>query len=379
MFPRIEHINDILPYVKNKKNIIIKDNGNGTISINYTTITDNKLFNCHYARECRGITFWNDTGYIAIRPFQKFFNIGERTETLPEKLDWNNILSITEKIDGSICTTMVINDNVVAKSMSSFDSVHAQRMTQYINKNANLVKFCKRVWDMGYTPIFEYVAPEFQIVIPYEKEELILLAVREMMSGDYISQHNILGLFANCGIKETDMNIITSEHAGFQDYNNLKDMLTRLKNSEGYVIHFNSGQMVKAKTLWYVQLHRCKAQLSEKNVAESCLTGDIDDIKGMMITMGLDITIVNEIDIIVQRGLNSLIEQTEKLFRLYDFEKDDSGKTILRSRKQFAMKYKHEKCFSLVMRLVDGKKVDYINFYRKRILPNKFNNDSVLN
>ena len=375
MYPRIEYIEDILPYVEHKQNINIKDNGNGTTSINYTTITDSKLFNCLYARECRGITFDNATGRIVIRPFQKFFNIGEKAETLPENLDWNDVTSITEKIDGSICTTMVIDDKVVAKSMSSFDSIHAKRMTEHINRDSKLVEFCKRSYELGCTPIFEYVSPEFQIVIPYEKEELTLLAIRHIITGDYGNINTLH--FSGKKLEQLFHKFDTGDN--YIHYDDLKNNeLLHSKDIEGYVITFGNGQIVKAKTLWYTQLHRCKAMLSEKNVAEACLTGDIDDIKGMMTTMGLDITRANEIDIIVSRGLTSLIEQTEKLFNLYDYEYDKNRSRGPKSRKNFALDYKHEKCFGLVMRKIDGKPVDYMEFYKKRILPDKFGKESVI-
>jgi RNA ligase len=378
MYPRIENIKDILPYVENKKNIVIKDNGNGTTSINYTTITDSKLFNCHYTRECRGITFDNKTGNIVIRPFQKFFNIGEKPETMPDKLDWNDVKSITEKIDGSICTTMVIDGAVVAKSMSSFDSIHAKRMTEYINKNWNLVYFCKTSFESGLTPIFEYVAPKFQIVIPYEKEEITLLAIRNMVNGEYINLDLTLPL-RSLALDSLNINLLNNYNRLLNgDYSLLQETLQKAKDTEGYVITFNNGQMVKAKTLWYTQLHRCKAMLSEKNVAEACLTGDIDDIKGMMTTMGLDVTRANEIDIMVSRGLIHLTEQTEKLYNLYDYEYDKNGNRCPKSRKNFALDWKNEKCFPLVMRKIDGKDIDYMEFYKKRILPVKFGKESVI-
>lgn len=372
MFPIIENISDILPYVKDKANIRINENDNGTTSINYTTITDNKLFNCEYARECRGITFDTETGKILIRPFQKFFNIGEMGNT-PDNLNWDNVKSFTEKIDGSICSTVVLNGKVVAKSMSSFDSVHANRMTKFISNSKALTDFCFNISNMGYTPIFEYVSPEFQIVIPYEKEDLILLAVRHNITGTYKNLDDIAATLFNHNIS-----VIQDYTNRGVDYSDLRAMLEEFKDIEGYVIQFNDGHMVKAKTLWYTQLHRCKAMLSEKNVAEACLTGDVDDIVGMMTTMGLSTARVVEINAAICDKLNNIVERLNMLYDLYNFEYDKNGNRGRKSRKNFALDYKHDECFSLVMRKIDQKEIDPIGFYRKRVLPKHFGNDSVI-
>ena len=367
-YPVINHINDLLPYVEHKKNIKITKHDNGTTSFNYKTIFSPKLFNCMYARECRGITFNTKTGKILIRPFHKFFNIGERTETFPQNLDWNNIENITEKIDGSICTTMCLpNGKIIAKSKSSFDSTHANKMNRILEDNKELQEYCWDAFHNGYTPIFEYVSPSTQIVIPYKKETLILLALRNMITGEYRTfdwikkskKHNIPH------VKKLNFNF---------NFTTLKEHLTELKESEGYVIKFKNGQMVKAKSLWYIRLHKCRAGLTEKNIAECCLNGDIDDIRGMMTIMELDQTRVNEIDILVRRGLENLQNQTKKLFNIYDYEYDPNRRRGRASKKKFALEYKNEKVFTLATRLMSDKPVDYIAFYKKHILPTKFFN-----
>ena len=52
-------------------------------------------------RECRGLAFDLD-GKLISRPYHKFFNLGERTETLPEAVDLARPHVILEKLDGSM-------------------------------------------------------------------------------------------------------------------------------------------------------------------------------------------------------------------------------------------------------------------------------------
>ena len=51
-------------------------------------------------RECRGIKFGLD-GNIIARPYSKFFNLGERAETFPEVINWDQKFIILDKLDGS--------------------------------------------------------------------------------------------------------------------------------------------------------------------------------------------------------------------------------------------------------------------------------------
>ncbi|PCK07239.1 MAG: hypothetical protein COA42_15410, partial [Alteromonadaceae bacterium] len=55
----------------------------------------------HIRREFRGMVFDKD-GKLIRRPFHKFFNIGERTETQFTNLDLSKEHDIFEKLDGSM-------------------------------------------------------------------------------------------------------------------------------------------------------------------------------------------------------------------------------------------------------------------------------------
>jgi hypothetical protein len=87
MFPKIETITDILPHIKDQKDIRVKVEDNGFTIICYM-MQGGKTFsgdNSAFALECRGITFRPD-GKIATRLMQKFFNVGETAELAPENL-----------------------------------------------------------------------------------------------------------------------------------------------------------------------------------------------------------------------------------------------------------------------------------------------------
>ena len=102
MFPKIETITDILPHIKDQKDIRVKVKDNGFTIICYM-MQGGKTFsgdNSAFALECRGITFRPD-GKIATRPMQKFFNVGETVELASEKNLWEDVSRVMIKRDGS--------------------------------------------------------------------------------------------------------------------------------------------------------------------------------------------------------------------------------------------------------------------------------------
>lgn len=81
---------------------------NGTVVYDYTYMTDDAFPRigenafAPYARELRGLTFDAETGALLSRPYHKFFNAGEREETLPRNLDFGAAHAVLEKLDGSM-------------------------------------------------------------------------------------------------------------------------------------------------------------------------------------------------------------------------------------------------------------------------------------
>jgi len=83
---KIETIADILPHIKDQKDIRVKVEDNGFTVICYMLKGNNTFSgdNSAFALECRGITFRPDRK-IAARSMQKFFNVGETAELAPKK------------------------------------------------------------------------------------------------------------------------------------------------------------------------------------------------------------------------------------------------------------------------------------------------------
>jgi RNA ligase len=189
-FPEIHHIDDVLPHIKNREEFVVAEREFGFV-INYM-VSMPDTFDMSgpddlagaIRRECRGIKFYPD-GNLAARVFHKWFNIGEREETQSHLIDLSMSHFIEEKRDGSMLHPMMVNGHIRWMTKMGITEV-SEKAEQFINKYKKYNDFAKWCVEKQYTPIFEYTSPNNRIVISYDQDELILLAVRENISGNYI-------------------------------------------------------------------------------------------------------------------------------------------------------------------------------------------------
>ncbi len=221
----------------------------------------------------RGITFNSDTEELVGLPFQKFFNYGENPFTEPDKVNSWNIYSINEKLDGSLVYFVNANDNLCAKTKFDCFSPMATSAKDIVLKDLNASNFIWNHLNDNLTPMFEYIGPDNQVVIPYDTSKLVYLGSRDMETGNYIS-------FIDDNSEIPDIfnlpNIST-------EFLNISDVVSYCNDSkkmeEGFVLHFTNGEMVKIKTRKYVDLHHTLSSiLNEKNLASLILNDELDDL-----------------------------------------------------------------------------------------------------
>ena len=191
---------------------------------------------------CRGLIL-DGNGNIVSRPFRKFFNLGERDESLP-----NELFTATEKMDGSLGISYKIGDKAFIATRGSFESPQALVACQILEEKYSDVKF-----KDGITYLFEIIYPENRIVVDYgDKRDLVLLAMID---------------------NETGMDLPLDYNLGFtvvKHYDGIKDIAElrkkQEKNREGYVVKFESGYRVKVKFDEYMRLHRLMTCITEKSI-----------------------------------------------------------------------------------------------------------------
>ena len=213
-------------------------------------------------RKARGIIFHTD-GTVVARPFDKFFNLNERSETLPDNLPWQESVEVYEKVDGS-CGIGYIKDvdgDIMAGPLwrwhlatpGSMESEQAAEGTRMLNELGYKLEHLPR----DCTPVFEIIYPENRIVVDYDgKRELVLLAIFEHNGVEW-HPRRVDQIASMCGFRRPSR------------YNvDLRSEIPFDENSEGYVARFESGFRVKVKSPTYLRIHRLLNYLSPKGVIE---------------------------------------------------------------------------------------------------------------
>lgn len=284
-FPIITHLSQFDEILKTKSEIKLKEEtvlGQKVYIIAYMVSMPN-TFDSALAKECRGITFDAD-GNVISRPFHKFMNVGQTEDSQPDKIDWNNVSLITEKIDGSLMTPVHFRDNgqsiIKWKSKKSFYSDVAIA-TEKLPMPADVVKYL----GVGETPMYEFVSPDHRIVLDYQTDQLHYLMSRNMRTGEY-----------NIDSRISDPRIIkTISRDRIADIYQFIDTVKGMEGIEGYVI-WDGHDFYKIKTQWYLERHRAMDAISIRDLIDLIVEDKIDDIIATLNLYGLtrNIDLINK-------------------------------------------------------------------------------------
>lgn len=350
-FPLIKTINDILPHIADKPEILVRPGPLGSKVVCYQ-FQDNHTFDNAFAAECRGLVFDRD-GNIAARPLHKFFNIGERPGTEP---DLSTAVRVMDKRDGSMVHTVWLDGQLLLKSKKVFKNAQTDMAWEWLRRpeNEGALRMCEEYAAMGATVIFELTSPDNRIVVGYQSTEMRLLHIRDNVTGEYWPRHFLHIGARTYGVETVDYVKAMPEHA--------IDCLAAMKDREGFVFQFANGDMVKAKCPWYLNLHRTLSFTRERDIAEAALEERLDDIKSALTTTGASLDAVNAIESKVKAHLveaQRLVDATMAAAQGLD-------------RKSFALQYKGHEHFGMLMAAFTGREPDYRDWFRKHILKQQF-------
>ncbi|CAH1656953.1 RNA_lig_T4_1 domain-containing protein [Hyphomicrobiales bacterium] len=263
----IEHIDQVLPHIAGRNDFITaKKDGYTVIDYVYAAAD---TFDDFVRLECRGIKFAPD-GRTLARPFQKFFNIGERPETQPDALDFSAPHVVMEKLDGSMIHPAVVGGKVVFMTRMGRTDV-AVKAERHLSRE--LAHECETWLNKSVTPIFEFTAPDNRIVVPYATSALYLLALRNTVTGEYLEWSQVERAARAMLVYQAPIHDAPRTASEFLAHTRA------VTGMEGFVVRFADGRMVKAKGEEYVLKHKAKDSiLQEKNVLALVLRGEVDDV-----------------------------------------------------------------------------------------------------
>lgn len=246
----------------------VKHNTLPLVVYNYTPKTQFEAAWGEYPilRKCRGLVL-DIEGKIWATPFPKFHNW---EELQPSELPCNgDKIEITEKMDGSLIIVFRYNDQVVYSTRGSFYS------DQCLAAQKLFKEMYSEDWvEDGKTYLFEYIGFTNQIVVRYDKHDLVHLALLDTSSGfDLIrdSRFNLVPIYElHGGIMGDEL------------YQKLKSL--DMPNKEGFVIRQVSDGTFpdwrgKIKYENYIFLHSVMTNLSTVDIWERLKNNiSLDDI-----------------------------------------------------------------------------------------------------
>ena len=280
-FPIIHHINDVLPHVEGRDEFVVAERDFGTV-INYVVakqdtfdMTDSNDVGGAIRRECRGLIFDKD-GNIMSRPFHKFFNVNERDETQSHAVDMTQEHIVMEKMDGSMIRPLLVDGYLRLGTKMGVTTVSMQAEEWLAaHPNSEELKGWLRGWMIaGVTPLFEWISPDNQIVLEYPEPDLVLLAVRDTHTGEYLDIHG------NDHIPFTKVKEYSSVDGSLGDYIAKQ---RQAEGREGDIIRFADGHHLKIKNDWYVRIHKAMDRVRfDRNIVNLIVHEEIDDVVPMM-------------------------------------------------------------------------------------------------
>ena len=325
--------------VINNQKVVIFDYRLASIS----DFKDNNAF------ELRGLTFVQDKSgnWKRFILLNKFFNVGE---TLGWEIDTLNRLKITEvskKEDGSIISFIPFDDNTIrTKSKTSFISDQAKMAQNIIDKNLNLCRSIRILINRGLTPIFELVSPFNQIVVNYDKTELILLQIRDNETGRYLDKKELYLIIKLFSFDDEPLFKLAKREENTQDLNYwLNEKKTNKEDIEGWVLTFDNGKKAKIKTDLYFEKHHLIGPdaFRENTLITSILNDNIDDIISCL-QEGEKKNFVNDISNKVMKFFNS---EMKNIINILNKEKH-------KSRKEIALDYRNLYSFGIIMKNINS-------------------------
>lgn len=322
------------------------------------------------AKNCRGTTFLlpkylvepneSNTGLVSLPP-EKFFNYEEGNQDHTQ----HKIGVVMNKLDGSLISTVfTVDDEVLLKSKTSFESDQVIAATKWLNEpeQVDFKRTIKSLDMAGYTVNMEWTSPENRIVVPYQESKLTILNVRDNV-----------GTAAGTTYYGEELRKKIYIHGGFfsilwmVDYrynaknHDIIDQMKKETEGEGYVVEIqdpNGSYLVKVKNHKYLSLHKTKDSINTPTkLFEAVIMEYSDDMRGLFADDAYSLAKINEMEAEVIPIFNQLVNNVELFY--------ESSKHL--DRKNYAIDAKSElpELMSLCMNLYLGKENDYKAFALK--------------
>lgn len=227
-------------------------------------------------RMARGITFDIQTAELVSFPYEKFFNMNEYIDgemgNLAKKFSEQKAIA-SEKVDGILIQAFYDkhNDKIRFGTRARLDPDDKGfiETAEKLSKKSGHYDELKNYLKNGKSMILELIDPRYRVVVGYgKKSALFLHGVRDLRTLEMQSFDETQGLAKQLGLETPHSRFFSS----FEDL--VKFRQYAKEDLEGFVVRFEDGSMIKAKTKAYFDKLKGLKALTHKAIAESIMNGE---------------------------------------------------------------------------------------------------------
>lgn len=221
---------------------IVVSHFNGYISFDYDdnmTFSEIDSWDDALIRECRGLIISTSSGKVIARRFHKFFNIDEKDESVLLKIDFEDA-KIFEKYDGSLVSPIMLDNSTMIWATRR---IRTHEVEDYIkSSHYDYIGFSEKMLLKNITPLYEWCHDSHAVgVLCYPEKQLILLALRDNVTGKYYDIPD-------------DVIIPCVKPIPYENIYAEIESVKNKKNYEGIVIRTKNENLYKLKSKWYVEM-----------------------------------------------------------------------------------------------------------------------------
>lgn len=213
--------------------------------------------------KARGLFFNNETKKIALRSYEKFFNINERENTKLYNLKRSMEFPVYEylKYNGYLGLQSVHNGELIYASKSTLESEHAQWFKEIFENTVDIETreaIAKTMEELNYTLVYEVIDPvNDPHIIKYDKPFVVLIAaIYNEVEFKQVDYDELCLIAKTIGVKVKERTAVINTWQEFlarYDETNKEDFTHNDEHIEGFVYEGSNGFMTKSKLPYYNQ------------------------------------------------------------------------------------------------------------------------------
>lgn len=213
--------------------------------------------------KARGLFFNNETKKIALRSYEKFFNINERENTKLHNLKRSMEFPVYEylKYNGYLGLQSVHNGELIYASKSTLESEHAQWFKEIFESNISASDrelIYNYIENNNCTFVYEVIDPiNDPHIIKYTKPFVVLIAIiYNEVEFRQVPYEELCKVGANLGLQVKERTAVINTWQEFlarYDETNKEDFTHNDEHIEGFVYEGSNGFMTKSKLPYYNQ------------------------------------------------------------------------------------------------------------------------------